>query len=371
MTDVRMFDLQRSLVGVEDEILDAVRRVIRSGTVILGPEGHQFEQEFADYTGARSAVGVATGTDALILALRACEVQAGDEVITVANTAVPTASAIRAIGAVPVFVDVQDDTLLIDPTAVTSAVTSRTKAIIPVHLHGLPVPLEPLTDIARKHHLRIIEDCAHAHGSRDRGRHTGTRGDIGCFSFYPTKNLGALGDGGMCITSDPGLAARLRALRMYGFNEQRIAVCDGLNSRLDEIQAAVLRVRLRNLDQSVGARNTIAKKYITAFRNSSVRLPAIRPECVHGWHQFVIRVADRSKVVEQLRCCGVMTGIHYEHPLHRMPAFARWVPAFQSLPVTEQAAQEILSVPLLPDLTEAETDRVIHGVLAAVAEYSA
>ncbi len=248
---VRTFDLHRSLAGIEAEMTAAIQRVISSGQLILGPEGRSFEQEFASYVGAAAAVGVASGTDALILALKAVGVGFGDEVITVANTAVPTASAIRAVGAIPRFVDVDCQTLLINAAEAEAAINQRTRAIIPVHLFGLPVPMEPLLDIARRHGLRIIEDCAHAHGAREGGVHAGTTGDVGCFSFYPTKNIGALGDAGICVTQNAEIADRLRLMRVYGFDSDRIATCDGLNSRLDEIQAAVLRIRLRHLDNSL------------------------------------------------------------------------------------------------------------------------
>ena len=357
---IRPFDLVRNLESIRGEILQSIERVLDSGTIILGPETQAFESEFAAMAGAGFAIGVASGTDALILALRACDVQAGDEVITVANTAVPTASAIRAIGAIPVFADVSDITLLIDPNHVSSLVTKRTRAILPVHLYGLMAPMDELLEIARQHSLRVIEDCAHAHGATLDGRHAGTFGDIGCFSFYPTKNIGALGDAGLCLTQNPGLAERLRRLRMYGFDRARIAQSDGLNSRLDELQACVLRVRLRHFQATQKRRHEIAGRYLLQLRNAAVRLPASDSRRCHAWHQFVIRLTDRAHVASAFDQHRIGWGIHYEHCLHRMPAFAPFFPQGQTLPVTEQAAGEILSLPSSPELTDQECDQVIR-----------
>ena len=359
---VRSFDLVRNLETVRQEILQSIERVLDSGVIILGPETQAFEDEFAKMAGADFAVGVASGTDALILALRACGVQAGHEVITVANTAVPTASAIRAIGAIPVFADVSDDTLLMDPGKVELLITQRTRAILPVHLYGLIAPMEELTDIAERYSLRVIEDCAHAHGATLDGRHAGTFGDIGCFSFYPTKNIGALGDAGLCLTGSAELAEKLRQLRMYGFGRERIASVDGVNSRIDELQAAILRVRLKHFPENQRRRTAIAERYLSALQGLAVRLPVADPRQQHAWHQFVIRTADRERVTSALDKNSVGWGIHYEYCLHRMPAFAPFFCDGQSLPVTEKATDEILSLPVSPELTDLECDRVI-GVL--------
>jgi dTDP-4-amino-4,6-dideoxygalactose transaminase len=366
LSPVQSFNLHRSLADIEADITEAIGRVLKSGHVILGGEGRALEEEFAEFVGARFAVGVSSGTDALILALKAVGAGYRDEVITVANTAVPTASAIRAVGAIPRFVDVDPTTLLMDLSQIESAITERTKALIPVHLFGLPVDMAALNAIARRHNLFVIEDCAHAHGARDHGIHVGTQGDIGCFSFYPTKNIGALGDAGICVTQNPELARRLQQLRMYGFDENRIAVCDGLNSRLDEIQAAILRIRLRGLEASISHRNAIASRYLLQLADLPLRLPATRNDSVHGWHQFVIRVADRENVMKILGDNLIGSGIHYPVPLHQMPAFSPWVPAGQTLPVTEAAALEILSVPMSGDLTSDECERVVRALRAAL-----
>ncbi len=363
---IRSFDLVRNLRSIRGEILESIERVLDSGLIILGPETQAFESEFAAMANAKFAIGVASGTDALILALRACEIQAGDEVITVANTAVPTASAIRAIGAIPVFADVSDRTLLIDPDRVESLVTERTRAILPVHLYGLIAPMRELLQIAERHTLRIIEDCAHAHGATLDGRHAGTFGDIGCFSFYPTKNIGALGDAGLCLTQNAELAEKLRRLRMYGFDRERIALSDGLNSRLDELQACILRVRLKHFSTTQQRRSEIADRYLQRLKNTALRLPEADSERRHAWHQFVIRTSERAKVTAAFDRHRIGWGIHYEHCLHRMPAFAPYFQQDRSLPVTERSAGEILSLPSSPELTDPECDQVIKVLQEAL-----
>jgi dTDP-4-amino-4,6-dideoxygalactose transaminase len=365
------FDLNRSLADIEAEITDAVQRVIRSQQVILGPEGRAFESEFADYVGATAAVGTASGTDALILALKAVGVSFGNEVITVANTAVPTASAIRAVGAVPRFIDVDEHSLLMNVDLIQAAINERTRAILPVHLYGLPMPMTPLLAIARRNNLRVIEDCAHAHGARENGIHVGVQGDAGCFSFYPTKNMGAIGDAGICVTRHPEIADRLRTLRMYGFDDDRIATCDGLNSRLDEIQAAVLRIRLRHLDRCLSNRNRIAAEYRAAMSAFSIVLPPTCNDRTHAWHQFVVRVKHRESFMGNLAANGIGCGIHYEHPLHRMPAFSPWFSDEATLPVTEHAAKHIVSIPISPWLRPDECDRVVSAVRGACVEEAA
>ena len=357
---IRSFDLLRSLQGHEEALAAVFLRVLQSGQVILGPEVQAFESEFAAFTGAKKAIGVASGTDALILALRAMDVGHGDEIITVANSAVPTASAIRAVGAIPVFADVDPVTLNMNVNSIRQLISQRTRALLPVHLYGLPVDMRPLLQIAAEHLLPVIEDCAHAHGAMDRDRHAGLIGHIGCFSFYPTKNLAALGDAGICITNDDAIAERLRTIRMYGFDDSRVAQCDGLNSRLDEVQAAILRYRLRQLPDANQRRRFIAEKYLCELQGLPLLLPATKADCVHAWHQFVIRVAHRSDFLRSMADRGIQCGIHYEHALHRMPAFARSEQA--ALPVTETAAEQVVSLPITPDLTDDEVSRVCKAV---------
>ncbi len=364
-TSVRSFDYLRGLKQIEQEVMDAIRRVLYSGQLILGHEGETFENQFAEFAGAAHAIAVGSGTDALILALMAVGVGPGDEVITVANSAVPTASAIRATGAIPRFVDVDPATLLMNIELVESMISPATRCLLPVHLYGLSVAMEPLRSVARKHNLRIVEDCAHAHGATSNGTHVGNFGDVGCFSFYPTKNLGAYGDGGICITNDETLATNLRSLRMYGFRDDRIAHQDGRNSRLDELQAAVLAVKLKSLNSAVSRRREIAARYIRELADLAAQtagrwlLPSENTIPEHAFHQFVIRVPDRAMLIDHLVRNQIGFGIHYQTPLHQMPAFRRDGDA-PLLPVTESAASQILSLPMYPELTEDEISHVIH-----------
>jgi dTDP-4-amino-4,6-dideoxygalactose transaminase len=365
---VKAFDYLRNYEAIESEVRAAIERVLRSGQLILGPEVAAFEREFAAEVGTNHAVGVGNGTDALTLALMAVDIRPGDEVLTVANTAVPTVAAIRAAGAEPRFVDVDPDTLCLSPELVAAAITSRTRCLLPVHLHGLPADMTALCDLARRYDLRIIEDCAHALGASLHGRHVGTFGDVGCFSFYPTKNLGAYGDGGMCVTERPELATRLRALRMYGFDDRRIALCDGRNSRLDELQAAILRVKLRHFGQAQAARHALVAHFRRGLVDTSCRLPATTTDSVHAYHQFVIRCPKRQAVIDALEARGIGYGIHYETPLHRMPAYTTAHAGRPPLVVTDRAAGEILSLPLYPELRSDEVEQVIAAVRAGLSE---
>lgn len=361
---IQTFDCRKDYLRYKDEIDAAIGRVLDSGQVILGPEVEEFEREFAGYVGASFGVGVKSGTDALIIALTALEVGRGDEVITVANTAVPTVAAIRAVGAIPKFVDVRPDDLLIDPELIAAAIGPRTKCIIPVHLYGCPTDMPPIMDIARRNRLSVIADCAHAHGARLDGQHVGTFADIGCFSFYPTKNLGAFGDGGLCVSMDDRLAARMRQIRMFGFDANRIAHCEGLCSRLDELQAAILRVKLHKLDEVVEGRRRLAQCYTNRLQGSTYRLPVERGGVRHAYHQYVIRTPVRSRIMQGLDSAGIGYGIHYPHPIHLMPAYEFLGYHCGDLPVTESAAQEVLSLPLHPGLTESDVEKVAEVLLA-------
>jgi aminotransferase EvaB len=359
---IKAFDYLRDFEAHQAEYMAAFERVIRSGQLILGPEVKAFEAEFAAFVGAGHAVGVASGTDALELALLVVGVSPGDEVITVANSAVPTAAAIREVGAIPRFVEIDSRTLNLDPEAAARAVTSRTRAILPVHMHGSPIDMQPLLQLARNRNLRIIEDCAHAHGARRSGVHVGVAGDVSCFSFYPTKNLGAYGDGGICVTNDRTLAERLRSLRMYGFGPGRIAMTDGRNSRLDELQAAVLRVKLSHLPEHLESRRRIAARYLRGFADVDVTLPPLLPSAESAFHQFVIRTPLRERVTAALDAAQIGWGIHYDTPLHHMPAYREFQAGQPPLPLTEGAAGEILSLPIYPELLDDEVDQVIAVV---------
>ena len=337
---------QRSYLAHRAEIDAAVARVLASGRYILGSEVEAFEREFAAYLGGGECVGVASGTDALHLALRAAGIGPGDVVITAANSAVATAAAIEMAGATIAFADVDDETLTLDPRSVESLLPAR--AVIPVHLFGRPAAIPE--------GLLAIEDCAQAHGAP-----VGTRGTLAAFSFYPTKNLAALGDGGAVFTRDTDLAARLRALRQYGWSHERDRSFEpGFNSRLDELQAAILRAKLPFLDRENARRREIARQYDAAL-SGVVRTPAA--DAGHVYHQYVIRTPQRDRLHQSLRDAGIATLIHYPVPIHEQPAYrGRVILPDGGLPVTERAAREILSLPMFPELTDDEVQRVIDAV---------
>lgn len=365
---VRCGNLRLLHEQLADEIAVAVTRVLNSAWYVLGPEVDAFERAFADYHNIGFAVGVANGTDAIELALRAGGVGPGDEVITVAHTAVATVCAIERAGATPVLIDIDPIDFTMDVDACRAAVTSRTKAIVPVHLYGHPANLAGLSAIADRHGLLLIEDCAQAHGAKYDGRLVGTFGQMSAFSFYPTKNLGAYGDGGAVMTDDPQLAARLKRLRFYGQAERYQAVERGVNSRLDEMQAAILSVKLKYLDAHNQARRTIADFYGTSL--SGVELPRLRQRgdgsaagsIHHVYHQYVIRHARRNELSAALRDAGVETQIHYPIPVHRQPAYADLGYPKGSLPVTERIADQILSLPIGVGLTTSDLAIVANAI---------
>jgi dTDP-4-amino-4,6-dideoxygalactose transaminase len=346
----------------------AVQRVLERGRYILGDEVGGFEADFAVWVGAKFAIGVGNGTEALHLALVAAGVERGDEVITVSHTAVATVAGVELAGAVPVLVDIDPDTFTMDPAQVEAAITSRTRAIIPVHLYGQPADLDAIGAIARRRGLTLIEDCAQSTGAAWNGRRTGSIGAAGCFSFYPTKNLGAIGDGGMLVTSDPEIARRARQLREYGWNAQRVCELPGWNSRLDELQAAILRVKLAHLDADNTARRRIAARYDAGLRDLGVTVPAVRPGGDHVYHLYVLRSPDRDRLKARLEQRGVAPGIHYAVPAHLHPAYRGRVRTAGELPESERAATTVLSLPMYPELTDAQADEVIAAVRAAHAE---
>ncbi|MBO0697511.1 MAG: DegT/DnrJ/EryC1/StrS family aminotransferase [Zavarzinella sp.] len=345
----------------------AVERVFASARYVLGPEVEAFETEFADYLGIGHVVGVANGTDAIELALRAAGIGPGDEVITVAHTAVATVCAIERAGARPVFVDVRADDYTIDPRAIPAAITRRTRAIAAVHLYGQPAKLKELRAVADRNRLLLIEDCAQAHGARYGGRLVGTFGHLAAFSFYPTKNLGAFGDGGAVVTSDPALAGRVRRLRNYGQADRyRHEDAGGFNSRLDELQAALLRVGLRRLADDNAERQRLADRYLSRLRVPA--LPCSMPGTDHVYHLFVVRDPNREAFRDGLRRRGVETLVHYPIPVHLQPAYAHLGGKPGDLPETERAAREVVSLPLYPGLTNEQQDAVIAAVNAAAVE---
>lgn len=361
---IPVVDLRAEYGLVQVQIDGAVQRVLESGWYILGKEVAAFEAEFAAWCGVAGAVGVGNGTDALHIALRACGVGPGDEVITVAHTAVATAAAIALTGATPVFVDIDPATYTLDPARLAAAITPRTKAVIPVHLYGHPADLGGILPIAREAGLRVIEDCAQAHGAEWQGQKVGSVGDLACFSFYPTKNLGALGDGGAIVGNDAALLERARLLREYGWKPENryISAIEGMNSRLDEMQAAILRVKLAHLDGWNAHRRRLAEVYAAHLPDSVVK-PVERPGCRHVYHLYVVRSPQRDALREKLRAVGVATGIHYPVPVHQQMAYRHLLPV--SLPATEQAAGEILSLPMHSTLSVAQ----IEQVCAAVAKF--
>jgi dTDP-4-amino-4,6-dideoxygalactose transaminase len=355
-------DLKATYLAHKDEIDAAIARVLNSGWYILGQEVATFEQEFADYIGVKFGIGVASGTDALHLALRACGIGVGDEVITVSHTAVATVAAIELSGAKPVFVDIEEDTFLMDASRIEKALTPRTKAILPVHLYGNVAEIERILDIARRHGLQVIEDCAQSHGAKYKGRRSGTWGSVAAFSFYPTKNLGALGDGGMVVTNDPELASRVRSLREYGWRERYVSETAGLNSRLDEVQAAILRVKLKHLDPSNEERKRKALLYTDRLRGTNVRCPVVRKHVDSVYHLYVIRAQARDSLRDFLRRQGIQTLIHYPVPIHLQSAYKPLGCKAGDLPVTEECAQQILSLPLYPEMAESGIEEVAFQI---------
>ena len=375
MKQIRIFDYLEQYQALESDIHAAIRRALESGRIILGPERESFEQEFGAFlSGEPTAaatpvhcVGVANGTDAISVILRALGAGHGDEVITVSNTAVPTVSAIRETGAIPVFCDVDAHTCLMDLDRVAECFSERTKAVIPVHLFGNVVDVPRLRSIIGDRDISIIEDCAQCHGASLRGAMAGTMGTAAAFSFYPTKNLGAYGDGGMCVTGDPELAAVIRSVRMYGFDGLYYAEREGVNSRLDEIQAAILRVKLPHLHNHVENRRRIAATY-DAMLPAAAEPIATSAGAIHAYHLYVVRVDNRDDVRARLSDKGIGTGVHYPFPIHLMRGydFLGYQPG--DLPVTERLAGEILSLPIYPELPPADAERVCVALREVIGE---
>jgi len=364
---ISQFDLSGQYAAIGGEIRAAVERVLASQQLVLGSEGSALERELAEFCGVAHGIGVASGTDALILALRACNVYAGDEVLIPTLTFVATGSAVSALGARPVFADVDRVTLNMDMADVRRRITPRTKAIIAVHLHGLAADMDALREIAKEHRLPLIEDNAQAIGATYKGRRTGSLGDIACISFYPTKNLGAAGDGGMIVTDSPELDARVRTLRNHGQSSRYISTEPGWNSRLDEIQAAVLRVKLRHLRDWQKARRENAAKYTKLLSGiSAIGTPVVPQGCEHVFHQYTIRSNRRDALQKFLSERKIGSTIYYPVPLHLQPLYAGLGHKAGDFPNAEHVANEILSLPMYPELT---TDK-IERVAATIAEFA-
>jgi dTDP-4-amino-4,6-dideoxygalactose transaminase len=348
----------------KSEIDVAIQGVLQNGQYILGEETTKLEEEFSDYIGVEYGVGVGSGTEALHLALAACGVSRGDEVITVSHTAVATVAAIELIGAQPVLVDIEPDYYTLNPDSLEAVVNSRTKAIIPVHLYGQPANLEPILEISRRRNLYLIEDCSQAHGAIYQGKRVGAWSHMACFSFYPTKNLGALGDGGMVVTNDHVLARKVRLLREYGWKEKFKSDLPGWNSRLDEIQSAILRVKLKHLEEDNDLRRQWARRYMEGLKSCDVALPRVRSHSTHVYHQFVVRSSRRDALQEFLEDGGIGAQIHYPMAVHQQPAYTNRLGTSTDLSVTERTVKEILSLPIYPELTEGEVEKTIEAVRA-------
>ncbi len=346
----------------EEEIRKAMERVLKSGWYILGNEVRLFEEEFSTFIGAAHCIGVGSGTDAVALALRSMGVAPGDEVITVSHTAVATVAAIEQIGAVPVFADIDPVTRCLDPLAISSLVTNATKAVVVVHIYGQPADMPRILEAASTHNLMVLEDCAQAHGANIGGRQVGTFGEAAAFSFYPTKNLGALGDGGAVVTSHPNIAETCRALREYGWRERYVSAIPGVNSRLDEMQAAILRAKLPFLRQDNTRRREIAERYTKTFRDSSINAPANIAGTFHVMHLYVIECSRRDELAAFLAAEGVCTARHYPLPVHKQAAYIGRIRGGNNLPLTEQLCDRILSLPMYPELTDETVEHVCNAL---------
>ena len=354
-----MVDLAAEYAALKDEIEPAVLQVLRAGHFILGPQCTALEQEIAQYCGIKHAIACADGTDALLLALKAAGIGAGDEVITPSFTFAATAEAIVLAGAVPVFVDIEPDTYNIDPNLIDAAVTPRTRAVMPVHLYGRPAALDRLATICARHQLKLLEDCAQSLGVRYQGKATGAWGDAGSVSFYPSKNLGAYGDAGMVLTNDDRVAQQVRLLRNHGSQKTYYHEAVGWNSRLDEIQAAILRIKFKGLEECNARRRWAAARYCELLASCDIVLPQDDGNCTY--HQFTLRSPKRDAIMQALKAQGIDSRIYYPIPLHQQQAFAQYSPRVP-LPHSERAAQEVMSLPMHPYLTNEQLERIADAV---------
>jgi dTDP-4-amino-4,6-dideoxygalactose transaminase len=359
---IPFLDLKSINACNREELIEACTRVIDSGWYVLGPEVEAFEAEYADYCGVSHCVGVANGLDALTLALRALDVGSGDEVIVPSNTYIATWLAVSAVGGTPVPVEPDPITYNIDPRRIEAAITPRTKALLPVHLYGQPADLDPILTIARQHNLKVVEDAAQAHGARYKNKRIGGHGDIICWSFYPGKNLGALGDAGAITTNDADLADKIQVLRNYGSRVKYVNEVPGVNSRLDPLQAAVLRVKLKVLDKWAERRQSIAALYSSQLVETGLVLPVVPEWADPAWHLYVVRSTERDALQSRLQDAGIGALIHYPIPPHRQRAYAYLDLAPQSLPVAEKLASEVLSLPMGPHLSSEQAQRVVDAV---------
>jgi dTDP-4-amino-4,6-dideoxygalactose transaminase len=355
-------DLKAQYRAIKPEIDAAIAHALENSQFILGPAVAAFEKEFAPYTGAAVAIGLNSGTSALHLALLAAGIGPGDEVITVPFTFVATVAAIGYCGAKPVFVDIDPVSFTIDATRIEAAITTRTKAIIPVHLFGQPADMDPIMEIARRHHLIVIEDAAQAHGAEYKGRRVGSIGDMGCFSFYPGKNLGAYGEGGAVVTSNPAYERTVRMLRDWGSEKKYVHQLKGYNYRMEGFQGAILRVKLRHIEAWTEARRAHAAEYGRLLHDSGIGVPQAMPYARHVWHVYAVRTQDRPGLQDALQRQEIQFGVHYPIPIHLQPAWAELNYSAGDFPHAEKAADEVLSLPIYPELTPEN----IHAVVGAI-----
>jgi len=360
---IPFLDLKAQYTSIKSEIDTAIRGVLDSCGYILGPEVAKLEEEFAAYSGAQFGIGVNSGTSALHLSLLAAGIGPGDEVITVPFTFVATIAAIEYAGAKPVLVDIDPKTYNMDPAALEAAITPRTRAVIPVHLHGLMAEMDPILEIARRHNLVVIEDACQAHGAEYKGKRAGSLGDLAAFSFYPGKNLGAYGEGGMVVTSNPDLAKKVRMLRDWGAEKKYHHVLKGYNYRLEGIQGAVLRVKLRHLEAWTEGRRRAAAHYDRLLGAAGIVIPEPKPYQRHVYHVYAIRTTQRQAWQEALNARGIQTGIHYPFPVHLLPAYSDLGYKSGDFPHAERAAAEVLSLPMFPELTTEQCETVARAVI--------
>ena len=344
------------------DIHEAIDSVLNSGQLILGPHVKEFEEEYASYCGTNHAIGVANGTDAITIGLRALGIGRGDEVITVSNTAVPTVSGIIDAGATPRFVDINPKTYLMDVNLLEKAINEKTKCILPVHLYGQCADMNRILEIAKNHNLKIFEDCAQSHGASYRGRIAGTLGHASSTSFYPTKILGTYGDGGMILTDNEEVMGKIKRLRFYGMDKQYFSLENGTNSRLDELHAAILRKKLKRLKYYIGRRQEIAKIYDEALEKTSLSLPIKKPYNDHAYYVYVVSHPDRDEILEKLLKNDIRLNVSYRWPIHTMPPFKQFLFENQQLPETENAAARIFSLPMYPSLKQDDQDKVIEVI---------
>ncbi len=373
MSAIPLIDLCAQYRSIKTEIDAAIQHVLEQGQFILGPEVEALEQEIAAYCGTKYAVAVASGTDALELSLRACGIGSGDEVITTAYSFFATAEAIIAVGATPIFVDIELATYNLDPDAMTANITPRTKAILPVHLYGHPCAMDRVMAIAKEHRLTVIEDCAQAIGATFQGQRVGSFGDAGAISFFPSKNLGGYGDGGMVVSNNANIAEQIRLLRAHGSRTKYYHTALGTNSRLDELQAAILRVKLHHLDAWNEARRQHASRYTALFSSAGlthIACPQANAYCTHVYHLYTIRTKMRERIREALSKQGIASQVAYPSTLLAQPALKPWVSGAQPCPRAEDASQEVLSLPMYPELTHQMIERIVKHVVQALVHQS-